>query len=81
MWHRLLQIITGFANEQPIALQKYAALKLYHLCQKPYLNSTIVKISAYVLTEFSQLYVNQSLEGQSMVSEQQVFDTLHQHYM
>lgn len=59
VWHRLLQIITGFANnEQPIALQQYAALKLYTLCQKPYMNSTIVKISAYVLTEFSHLYVN-----------------------
>lgn len=66
VWYRLLQMVTGFNDDENPSIRKYAALKLYNILQKPYVNQTLVKLSAYVLAEFSQNYIN---NGDPLVNE------------
>lgn len=51
------------------------AQKVWTLCQKPYVPSTIVKIGAYVLGEFSQLLIEKG------VGQEQLFETMHHHFL
>lgn len=56
LWFRVAQIITGFGNAEPNnQLQRYAALKLFDVLKTRALHETMVKIGAYVLSEFGYL--------------------------
>ncbi|CDW83693.1 ap-2 complex subunit alpha-2-like [Stylonychia lemnae] len=53
IWFRVAQIITGFGQAEPnVNLQKYAALKMFDIMSMPSLHETMVKVGAYVLSEF-----------------------------
>jgi len=55
IWYRVAQIITGFGSAEPnTSLQKYAAVKLFHLLQTPSLHDSMIKISAFVIGEFGE---------------------------
>jgi len=56
IWFRVAQIITGFGEAEPnLTIQKYASVKMFDLLQIPSLHENIVKIAAYVLSEFGHL--------------------------
>ena len=56
IWYRVAQIITGFGEAEPnVAIQKYAANKMYDILIVPSLHENMVKIGAYVLSEFGHL--------------------------
>lgn len=56
IWYRVAQIITGFGEAEPNhTLQKYAALKMFDIMALPSLHETMVKVGAYVLSEFGYL--------------------------
>lgn len=60
IWFRVAQIITGFGEAEPnIPIQKYASIKMFELLQIPSLHENMVKIGAYVLSEFGHLISDQ----------------------
>ena len=64
LWFRVAQIITGFGEAEPnLQLQKYAAIKLFDTMKINSLHETMVKIGAYVISEFGSSIADQ--EGKS----------------
>jgi len=65
IWFRVAQIVTGF-GEAPAnqSLQKYAAVKLFDLLQTPALHESMIKIGAYILSEYGSLIAD--LPGKSI---------------
>ena len=67
LWFRVAQMVTGFSKpEQNSAetdeddnLKKYAALRIIDVMKKPNLHETLVRIGAYVLSEFGNLIANE----------------------
>lgn len=56
IWFRVAQIITGFGDAEPnTAIQQYASVKMFDLLSVPSLHENMVKIGAYVLSEFGHL--------------------------
>lgn len=60
LWFRVAQMVTGFASdnettEQDENLKKYAALRIVDIMKKPILHETLIKIGAYILSEFGYL--------------------------
>jgi AP-2 complex subunit alpha len=58
LWFRVAQMVTGFgAAEQrgDETLQKYAALKMFDVMRSKSLHEAMIKIGAYVLSEFGYL--------------------------
>ena len=76
IWFRVAQIITGFGEAEPnIAIQKYAAIKMFDILTIPSLHETMVKIGAYVLSEFGNLIYDQPGK-----SAQKQFELIHRHF-
>lgn len=68
LWFRVAQMVTGFANESENVesndnLKKYAALRIIDVMRKPILHETLVKIGAYVLSEFGYLIAGEVGKG------------------
>lgn len=66
LWFRVAQMVTGFGDaetQQDENLQKYAALKLFDVMKLPSLHETMVKIGAYVLSEFGYLIASEPDKG------------------
>lgn len=56
LWFRVAQMVTGFANEETEDnLKKYAALRMIDVLKKQTCHETLIKIGAYVLSEFGDL--------------------------
>lgn len=76
IWYRVAQIITGFGQAEPNqTLQKYACLRLLDILNMPSLHETMVKIGAYVLSEFGPLVID--LPGKGF---QKQFETVNNHF-
>lgn len=75
IWHRILQIITGFGKEPNISVQQYAANKLFSALSVPNVHENLIKIGAYVLSEYSKYIIDQPGKEPS-----KVFDILHKHW-
>ena len=62
LWFRVAQIVTGFssgedqgegvAHQTSDQLQEYAAFKMFDVMKTPSLHEAMIKIGAYVLSEF-----------------------------
>lgn len=53
IWFRIAQIVTGFGETEPnLDLQRYAALKLYTSLNKAHVPDILLKLGAFVLSEF-----------------------------
>ncbi len=70
LWFRVAQMVTGFSNgdeslldESNENLKKYAALRINDIMKKNNLHETLVKIGAYVLSEFGYLIANEPGKG------------------
>ena len=58
LWFRVAQMVTGFGEseaESDTNLQKYAAIKMFDVMRTASLHEAMVKIGAYVLSEFGYL--------------------------
>ena len=76
LWFRVAQIIKGFGDAEPNnTLQKYAALKLFDVMRAKSLHETLVKIGAFVLSEFGHLICDS--ESKSATEQ---FQLLHAHF-
>ena len=76
IWYRVAQIITGFGEAEPnVAIQKYAANKMYDILIVPSLHENMVKIGAYVLSEFGHLIYDQPGKN-----AQKQFDLIQKHF-
>lgn len=63
-------MVTGFSNgdessfdESNENLKKYAALRIIDIMKKNNLHETLIKIGAYVLSEFGYLIANEQGKG------------------
>ena len=70
LWFRVAQMVTGFASddddhEDPNEdnLKKYAALRIVDIMRKTTLHETLIKIGAYVLSEFGYLIAQEPGKG------------------
>lgn len=73
LWFRVAQIVTGFssgesegegvAKESNDQLQEYAAFKMFDVMKTPSLHEAMVKIGAYVLSEFGNLIADKPGKG------------------
>ena len=73
LWFRVAQIITGFGDAEPNnQLQRYAALKLFDVLKTRSLHETMVKIGAYVISEFGPLIVQ---DGKSYKDQFQLLES------
>ena len=75
IWHRIIQIITGFGDEPNIPIQQYAANKLFSALSVPNVHENLVKIGAYVLAEYSKYIIDQPGKDPN-----KIFETLHRHW-
>eukprot|EP00347_Sterkiella_histriomuscorum_P016610 403352528 len=76
IWYRVAQIITGFGQAEPnVTLQKYAALKFFDIMARPSLHETMVKVGAFVLSEFG--YSIQDLPGKQIPKQ---FQLINKHF-
>lgn len=67
LWFRVAQMVTGFGGSDQQGdetLQKYAAIKMFDVMKTPSLHEAMIKIGAYVLSEFG--YLIQQDAGKSM---------------
>lgn len=58
LWFRVAQMVTGFGDAAQTGdekLQKYAALKMFDVMRTKSLHEAMIKIGAYVLSEFGFL--------------------------
>ncbi|CAD8166956.1 unnamed protein product [Paramecium octaurelia] len=74
IWFRIIQIIVGFQKEGNQELQKYAATKLFSQLSMPHVHETLICIGAFIISEYSQMLVEQNKEPQKL------FDILNKHY-
>jgi len=51
-------MIIGFGKESNPDLQKYAALKLFSSINIPHAHENLIRIAAFVISEFSPLLVD-----------------------
>ena len=71
IWYRVAQIITGFGQAEPnLTLQKYASLKMFDIMSLPSLHETMVKVGAFVLSEFG--YTIAELPGKNILKQFQI---------
>ncbi|CAK81492.1 unnamed protein product (macronuclear) [Paramecium tetraurelia] len=74
IWFRIIQIIVGFQKEGNQELQKYAATKLFSQLSMPHVHKTLICIGAFIISEYSQMLVEQNKEPQKL------FDIFNKHY-
>lgn len=75
IWFRIIQIITGFGTEASPDLQRYACMKLYTALNVPHVHETLVKIAAFVLSEYSHFLIDSGKDPKK------IYDTLNRHFM
>lgn len=75
IWHRIIQIITGFGKDQNSSLQQYAANKLFSALNVPNVHENLVKIGAYVLSEYGKYIVDQPGKDAN-----KLFEVLNKHW-
>jgi AP-2 complex subunit alpha len=69
LWFRVAQMVTGFASDDDDQdpnednLKKYAALRIVDIMRKTTLHETLIKIGAYVLSEFGYLIAQEPGKG------------------
>ncbi len=67
LWFRVAQMVTGFAadeeDQNTDTLKKYAALRIIDIMRKGSLHETLVKIGAYILSEFGYLISEEPGKG------------------
>lgn len=71
LWFRVAQMVTGFSKpsgdgeetDDDENLKKYAAFRIMDVMKKPNLHETLVRIGAYVLSEFGNLIANEPGKG------------------
>ena len=69
LWFRVAQMVTGFASDDDEQdpneenLKKYAALRIVDIMRKTTLHETLIKIGAYVLSEFGYLIAQEPGKG------------------
>lgn len=69
LWFRVAQMVTGFASEDDTEdpneqnLKKYAALRIVDIMRKTTLHETLIRIGAYVLSEFGYLIAQEPGKG------------------
>ena len=65
LWFRVAQMVTGFATEDELEpshesnLKKYVALRMCDILKKQSVHETLIKIGAYVLSEFGDMIVHE----------------------
>jgi len=67
VWHRVVQVVTGFGETQSTELQKYAANKCFLALSSSHPHQNMVQLATCLLSEFGNLISNQpgkSLEAQ-----------------
>lgn len=75
IWFRIIQIIIGFGTEANPELQRYACAKLYTSLNVPHVHETLVKIAAFVMSEYSHFLIDSGKDPKK------IFDTLNRHFM
>jgi len=75
IWYRIIQIITGFGSEASPDLQRYACAKLYTALNVPHVHETLVKIAAFVMSEYSHFLIDSGKDPKK------IYDTLNRHFM
>ena len=75
IWFRIIQIITGFGTDASPDLQRYACIKLYTALNVPHVHETLVKIAAFVLSEYSHFLIDSGKDPKK------IYDTLNRHFM
>lgn len=74
IWHRVIQIITGFGKDAGVSLRQYAATLLFNSLSMPHVHETLVKVGSYVLAEFGSLICDQ------IGTETKLFNVIHKHF-
>ncbi|EGR33264.1 hypothetical protein IMG5_057290 [Ichthyophthirius multifiliis] len=74
IWFRVIQMIVGFGKESNPELQKHAALRLFQSINIPHAHENLVRIGAFVISEYSNLLVDAGKDPQ------RIFDVLNRHY-
>jgi len=74
IWFRIIQMIVGFGKEPNSQLQKYAALKLFNSINIPHVHENLIKIAAFVISEYAPLLVESGKEPQKL------FDVINRHF-
>ena len=62
LWFRVAQMVTGFGDsevETDENLQRFAVLKMFDVMRTPSIHEAMIKIGAYVLSEFGYLIANE----------------------
>lgn len=67
-------MIIGFGKESNPELQKYAALKLFSAINIPHAHENLIRIAAFVISEYSPLLVEAGKDPQKL------FDVLNRHF-
>jgi AP-2 complex subunit alpha len=68
LWFRVAQMVTGFGSAEQKGdetLQKYAAIKMFDVMKTKSLHEAMIKIGAYVLSEFGYLIADEPGKGMS----------------
>ena len=76
IWHRILQMVTGFGEQQNEELQRYAADRIFTALSVSAVHENLVKIGSYVLSEYGHLIANQPGKD-----PQKLFDILQKHWV
>ena len=75
IWHKLVQVVTGFGEHVDTELQSYAALQAYNAISKPHVHEKMLKLASYLVSEFSQYLVDQPGKDPD-----NLFETLNNHF-
>ena len=62
LWFRVAQMVTGFGDSEAETdenLQRFAVLKMFDVMRTPSIHEAMIKIGAYVLSEFGYLIANE----------------------
>lgn len=74
IWFRIIQMIVGFGKESNSELQKYAALKLFSSINIPHAHENLIRIAAFVISDYAPLLVESGKDPQKL------FDVLNRHF-
>lgn len=75
IWHRVIQVVTGFGTEIDIDLQEYAATQAFNALNQPHVHERMVKMGSYLISEFSQYIVKHP-----EMDPQSIFEILNRHF-
>ncbi|CAG9313359.1 unnamed protein product [Blepharisma stoltei] len=75
IWHRVIQVVTGFGSSIDTELQEYAATQAYNALNNSHAHEKMVKMGSYLISEFSQYIVNKP-----DMNPQALFEILNRHF-